>query len=58
MLYSIQYNGWFAASDLFDMFTRSIEFYYAFYYHVLRVEMWFIKQTVKMNGCSLQQVIR
>ena len=44
MLYSIQYNGWFAASDLFYMFTQSIKFYYAFYYHVLRVEMWFIRQ--------------
>ena len=33
MFYSIQdKNGWLAASDLFDMFTQSAEFYYAFYY--------------------------
>ena len=40
MFYSIQYkNGWLAASDLFDMFTQSIRFYYAFYYQVVRVLM-------------------
>ena len=32
-------NGWLAASDLFDMFTQSIKFYYTLYYHVLRVQM-------------------
>ena len=36
--YSIQYkNGWLAASDLFDMFTQSIKFYYTFPYHLLKV---------------------
>ena len=30
---------WFVASDLFDMFTQSIKFYYTFYYDVLRVQM-------------------
>ena len=31
--YSVQYkNGWLAASDLFDMFTQSIKFYYIFHY--------------------------
>lgn len=31
IFYSIQYkNGWMAASDLFDMFTQSIKFYYIF----------------------------
>ena len=40
VFYSIQYkNGWLAASDLFDMFTRSIEFYDTFHYQVLRVQM-------------------
>ena len=40
VFYSIQYkNGWLAASDLFDMFTQSIKFYYTFYYDVLRVQM-------------------
>ena len=40
LFYLIQYkNGWLAASDLFDMFTQSIKFYYTFYYHVLRVQM-------------------
>ena len=33
VFYSIQYkNGWLAASDLFDMFTQSIKFYYTLYY--------------------------
>ena len=32
--YSIQYkNSWLAASDLFDMFTQSIKFYYTLFYH-------------------------
>ena len=40
VFYSVQYkNGWLAASDLFDMFTQSIKFYYTLYYHVLRVQM-------------------
>ena len=40
VFYSIKYkNGWFAASDLFDMFTQSTKFYYTLYYHVLRVQM-------------------
>ena len=40
MFSSIQYrNGWLAASDHFVMFTQSIKFYYTFYYHVLRVQM-------------------
>ena len=40
MLYSIQYNnGWLAATDLFDMFTQSVKYYYTFHYHVLRVQM-------------------
>ena len=40
VFYSVQYkNGWLAASDLFDMFTQSIKFYYTFYYDVLRVQM-------------------
>ena len=43
VFYSVQYkNNWFAASDLFDMFTQSIKFYYTLYYHVLRVQM-FVK---------------
>ena len=25
-------NGWLAVSDLFDMFTQSIKFYYTLYY--------------------------
>ena len=32
-------NGWLAVSDLFDMFTQSIKFYYTLYYYVLRVQM-------------------
>ena len=33
LFYSIQYkNGWLAASDVFDMFTQSIKFYYTLYY--------------------------
>ena len=32
-------NGWLAASDLFDMFTQLIKFYYTLYYHVLTVQM-------------------
>ena len=40
MFYSTQYkNGLLAPSDLFDMFTQSIKFYYTFYYHLLRVQM-------------------
>ena len=40
MFYAVQYkNGWLAASDLFDMFTQPIKFYYTFHYHVLRVQM-------------------
>ena len=36
LFYSIQYkNVWLAASDLFDMFTQSIKFYYTFYYPLL-----------------------
>ena len=31
-------NGWLATSDLFDMFTQSIRFYYTLYYYVLRVQ--------------------
>ena len=35
LFYSVQYkNGWLAASDLYDMFTQSIKFYYTLYYHV------------------------
>ena len=35
LFYSIQYkNGWLAASDLFEMFTQSIKFYYVLYYHI------------------------
>ena len=30
-------NDWLADSDLFDMFTQSINFYNGLYYHVLRV---------------------
>ena len=38
--YSIQYkNGWLAVSDRFDMFTPSIKFYYTFYYHALKVQI-------------------
>ena len=38
--YLIQYkNDRLAVSDLFDMFTQSVKFYYTFYYHVLRVQM-------------------
>ena len=33
VFYSVQYkNGWLAASELFDMFTQSIKFYYTLYY--------------------------
>ena len=33
LFYSIQYkNGWLAASELFNMFTQSIKFYYTLYY--------------------------
>ena len=40
LFYSIQYkNGWLAASDVFDMFTQSINFYYTFPYQVLIVQM-------------------
>ena len=40
VFYSVQYkNGWLAASDLFDMFTQSIKFYYYILLHVLRVQM-------------------
>ena len=40
VFYSIQYkNGWLAASDLFDMFTQSIKFYYTFCYQVSTVQM-------------------
>ena len=40
MFYAVQYkNEWLAASDLFDMFTQPIKFYYTFHYHVLRVQM-------------------
>ena len=38
--YLIQYkNDRLAVSDLFDMFTQSVKFYYTFYYHVLKVQM-------------------
>ena len=30
---------WLAASEFFDMFTRSVKFYYTFYYHLLKVQM-------------------
>ena len=40
VFYSVQYkNGWLAASDLFDMFTQSIKFYYYILLHVLRAQM-------------------
>ena len=40
VFYLIQYkNGWLAASDLFDMFTQSIKFYYTFCYQVSTVQM-------------------
>ena len=40
MLYSIHdKNGLLAASDLFDMFTQSIKFYYAFHYQASRAQM-------------------
>ena len=40
MFYAVPYrNEWLAASDLFDMFTQPIKFYYTFHYHVLRVQM-------------------
>ena len=38
VFYSIQYmNSWLAASDLFHMFTQSINVYYTFHYHVLEI---------------------
>ena len=38
--YLIQYkNDRLAVSDLFDMLTQSVKFYYTFYYHVLRVQI-------------------
>ena len=40
VFYSIQYkNGCLAASDLFDMFTQWIKFYYTLHYHVLKEQM-------------------
>ena len=33
LFYSVQYkNGWLAASELFDMFTRPTKFYYTLHY--------------------------
>ena len=29
----------YGTSDLFNMFTKSIKFYYTFHYHILRVQM-------------------
>ena len=59
MFYSVKYkNDWLAASDLFDMFTQPVKFYYAFYYHLLRVQMFEKCDSLKMNGCSFQQVLR
>ena len=61
MFYSIQYkNGWLAASDLLDVFTQSVKFYYTFHYHVLRVQMFEQCDSLniqKINGCSFQQVL-
>ena len=62
LFYLVQYkNRRLAASDLFHMFTQSIKFY-TFHYQVLKspdvCKRWFKKQTVKMNGCSFQQVLR
>ena len=46
LFHSIQYkNGWLAASNLFNMLTKSTyayKFYYQFHYHVLGVKM-FVK---------------
>ena len=40
LFYSVQYkNGWSAASDLSDMFTQAVKFYYTFYDRLLRVHM-------------------
>ena len=61
VLFNQYNNDWLAASDLFDMFTQSIKFYYTIHYHVLSVQMfgkcdWLNGQ--KVNGCSFQQVLR
>ena len=40
VLYSVQYkNGYFAASDIFPMFTQSIKFY-TFYCHISKSRSW------------------
>ena len=39
VLFNSVQNGWLAASDLFNMFTPPIKFYYTFYYHLLRIQM-------------------
>ena len=62
MFYSIQYeNGRLAASNRFYMFTQSVKFC-TFYYDVSRVQMLqkcdYIKQIVKTNGYSFQQVLQ
>ena len=40
LFHLIQYkNSWLAASVLYNMFTKAIKFYYTFYSHILRVQM-------------------
>ena len=60
LFYSIHYkNGCVAASDLFHMLTQSIKLY-TFHYHIIKstvVLKKFLKQTVKPDHCSVQQVL-
>ena len=54
LFFSIQCkNGWLAASDRFDMFTKSIEFHYRFRYHVLTVQKNVIHQIDSKNESLL-----
>ena len=32
-------NGWLSASDLFDIFTQLIKFYYTFHYRILKAQI-------------------
>ena len=61
MFHSVQYkNNCLGASDLFHMLTQSIKFYRFHYYVLKSIDVWkmlFIKKTLKMNGCSFQQVL-
>ena len=33
-------NGWLAASNLFDMFTQSIKFYFTLYSRIKSIDVW------------------